>query len=305
MTESSSIGIRRAIHDDYDAIEAFTSQIWADRGGDYLPRVYHDWLEDDDEDGRKTFLAELDGEVVGIVQAVMLSADEAWFQGMRVDPDARRAGVSTALNEACFEWAQDRGATVGRIMVFSWNVAALGAARAGGFEPVTEFRWAHPVPDANAEGPLEVQADPTAAWRYWTDCGVREHLGGLALDPKESWAMSELTRADLERLAEETAVFTVVGDRGLSGMTYRTRTFEREIDDGEETVAEYGVGAWDDLEAARSVLAAISRDAAEIGADTTRVAIPETAGYVSDAAYACGGVSEEPDFVLEADLTTG
>ncbi|MHC3438500.1 N-acetyltransferase family protein [Natrialbaceae archaeon A-gly3] len=295
--------IRRATHDDYDDVLAITSGVWADRGGDYLPRVYHDWLEEDDAEDRKTFLAELDGEVVGIVQAVMLTLDEAWFQGMRVAPDARRAGVSTALNEACFEWARDRGATVGRIMIFSWNVPALGAARAGGYEPVTEFRWARSDPDPNAEGPLEVREDSTAAWRYFTDSDAREHLRGLTLDLEGSWAMSELTRADLEERAENEAVFAVIGDRGLSGMTYRTRTFDRETDDGEETVAEYGIGAWDDLETARSVLAAVSRDAAALEADRTRVLIPETAGYVADAAYACGDVSEEPDFVLEVDLT--
>src|SRR6056297_125314 len=128
----AAIEIRRATHDDYDAVAAFTGDIWADRGGDYIPRVYHEWLEDEPGQGTKTFLAEVDGEAAGIVQAVMLSPDEAWFQGMRVATDYRRQGVSRRLNEATFAWAREQGATVGRVMIFSWNATSLGAARASG-----------------------------------------------------------------------------------------------------------------------------------------------------------------------------
>ena len=303
MTAQTSLRIRRATRDDYEDVAAFTSQLWTDRGGDYLQHVYPDWLEDEDEDHKRTFLADAGDDVAGLVQAVMLSPDEAWFQGMRVNPDYQRQGVSQRLNEACFEWARERGATVGRLMTFSWNVAALGAARAGGFEPVTEFRWAHPVPDPDADGPHGVTEDPTAAWRFWTTSDARDHLRGLGLSADESWAMCEVTRDDLRELADETAVFAVENPDGLAGMAYRSREYDRETDDGEtETWAEYGVGAWADVPAARSLFAAVARDAATLGADRTRVLIPETVGFVSDASYAGAPVSDEPDFVLGIDL---
>ncbi|WP_246998555.1 GNAT family N-acetyltransferase [Halosolutus gelatinilyticus] len=327
------IAVRRATHDDYDAVAAMVSDLWADRGGDYIPRVYHEWLEDEGDETKKTFVAEVDGAVAGIVQGVLLSDDEVWFQGMRVAPQHRRLGVSRRLNEACFAWARDRGATVGRIMVFSWNTAGLGAARGGGYEPVTEFRWAHPEPNADADadaGPgsvvdggdsdaYAVANAPAAAWRYWTHSEARAHLDGLGLAPEETWAVRELTRADFDRFADETAVFAVEGDSGLVGAACRTRTYERSADDGgegesegrehsdgestaTETWAEYGVGAWEDVGAARALFAAIARDAAVLGADRTRVLIPETVGIVSDASYAGAAVSEEPDFVLGIDL---
>lgn len=300
---TASIAIRRAEPDDYEAVAAFTAQIWDDRGGDYLSRVYHDWLEDPDDDSKKTVLAEVDGEAAGIVQAVMLSADEAWFQGLRVNPDFRRRGVSLALNEACFEWARERGATVGRLMIFAWNRPALGAARAGGFDPVTEFRFAHPTPDPDAEGPLPVIADSTPAWRYWTESDARAHLSGLSLSTDESWALQELCPDRLGALAEDTAVFAVDGEDGITGMGYRNRTYEREGDDGVTVCAEYGVGAWENVDDAAALFAAIARDAAECGADTTRVLIPETVETVSDAAYVGADIADHPDFVLGADLT--
>ncbi|SEH16590.1 Acetyltransferase (GNAT) family protein [Natronorubrum sediminis] len=305
--------IRRATHDDYDGVVAFTSDIWPDRGGDYIPDVYHDWLEDDEETGKKTFLAEVDGEAAGIVQGVMLTDDEAWFQGMRVAADHRRKGVSHRLNESLFEWAREQGATVARVMIFSWNQASLGSARYSGYEPLTEFRFAHPEPDPEPDtdtdttGSVRVSSDPAVAWRYWTHSDAREHLSGLGLAPEESWAMRELTRSDFERFDDETAVFVVEREDGVAGVSYRTRTYDRPVeDDGEETTetwAEYGIGAWEDVEAARSLFAAIARDAAECGADETRVLIPETARYVSDAPFAGAEIAEEPDFVLGTDLT--
>lgn len=303
--------IRRATHDDYDDVVAFTSDIWPDRGGDYIPDIYHDWLEDDEETGKKTFLAEVDGKAAGIVQGVMLADDEAWFQGMRVASDHRRKGVSHRLNESLFEWAREQRATVARVMIFSWNQASLGSARYSGYEPLTEFRFAHPEPDpdpaVDATGSERVSSDPATAWRYWTHSDAREHLSGLGLAPEESWAMRELTRADFERFADETALFAVEREGGVAGVSYRTRTYDRPVEGGDEetteTWAEYGVGAWKDVEAARSLFAAIARDAAECGADETRVLIPETARYVSDAPFAGAEIAEEPDFVLGTDLT--
>lgn len=317
-----TMNVRRATHDDYEAVVDMTSDVWADRGGDYLPDIYHDWLEDEPGRSKKTFLAEIDGDAAGIVQAVMLSPDEAWFQSLRVASDYRRRGVSRRLNEATVEWARERGATTGRIMIFSWNAASFAAARANGFEPLAEFRFAHPDPDPDPDPDVDapashaVSSDPAAAWRYWTHSDARTQLNGLGPAPEESWAVRELTREDFDRLADETAVFAVENETGVAGAAYRSRTYEREVDSSEtgggdanretntntETWAEYGVGAWDDVDAARSLFAAIARDAADCGADETRVLIPETPRYVTDAAYAGADVADEPDFVLGIDL---
>jgi hypothetical protein len=193
-------------------------------------------------------------------------------------------------------------------MVFSWNAAGLGQSRSVGFDPCTEFRWAHPTPDpdARAEADLVVDRDPTTAWTCYRRSPASNELRGLALDTGESWALSELTLEKLERAAEETAVVSLVDDvdERVRATTFRVRDYERENDEGEaERWAEYGVGVWSDLAAAKALFAAIARDAASVGADRTRVLIPETVRYVSDAAYGRAGFSDEPDFVLEKDLS--
>ena len=289
---------RPATHDDYDAVAAFTRNTWED--GDYIPRIYHDWIEGDDQ---LTLVAEVDGEIAGIAQFVLLSEWEAWGQGLRVHPDYRGQGIALTLAHDLFDWATDQGTSVARVMVFSWNEPGLGNARAVGYDPITEFRWAQPDP-RGADPALEITSDPNAAWHYWTDSDAREQLHGLALDFEEIWALSELTRDDLVRAADETALFAVQND-GTRGMGFRIREYERENDDGdEETWAEYGVGAWDSVPAAESLFDAITDDAALLGADRTRVLIPETPQYVSDAVYVRAGVADEPDFVFAADLTS-
>lgn len=294
----SGFEIREATHDDYEDVAAIAEQTWG--GDDYLTDVYHDWLEGED---RYTLVGTVDGSVAGIAQVVMLSPYEAWGQGLRTAPDHRGKGISEAITYELFDWARDQGAVVSRAMVYSWNQAGLGQSRATGYEPVTEFRWIRPEPEPGTL-PDSVTCDPDAAWGYWTTSDAAATLSGLTLSMDESWAAQELTRDLLARAADETTVLTVADDDGTHGFAYRSRTFEGETDDGEPAMwAEYGVAAWDSIETARTLIEAIKVDADNCGAGRIRVLIPETAGYVSDAAYIRSNIGEEPDFIVAADLT--
>ncbi|WP_418281179.1 N-acetyltransferase family protein [Halorubrum sp. DTA98] len=329
----SRITIRRARPDDADAIAAFTDDTWGDRHEDYIPRVFAEWARTDG-DGQRTLVATLtresaedvteagavrsetlvDGDgtgaaaagdpeaVVGCIQGVLLSEWEAWAQGIRVNPTVRGVGVGTRLTEAVLDWAREAGATVCRNMVFSWNAAGLGQSRAVGFDPTTEFRFARPEPDPDAAAAALDDPDPDGAWAFWQNCDARDHLRGLALDPAESWACSELTRDRMATAAAEGRLIAV-GDDGITGYAIRTRIEERETDDDVERHAVYGVAAWRDTEAAGTLYDAIARDAAERDADATRVVIPETVGHVSDTAANRIAVDGEPDFVMSAALT--
>jgi GNAT superfamily N-acetyltransferase len=305
----SEMEVRQATPEDREAVVAFTENTWPERGGDYIPRVYDSWMESEGADQRTFVLdPEEEGVLAGLCQGVLVSDHEAWAQAMRVNPEYRGQRVSPQLTYALFDWAAERGASVCRNMVFSWNAAGLGQSRSVGFDPCTEFRWAHPTPDAEAraETDLVVDRDPRTAWTCYRRSPASDQLRGLALDTGESWALSELTLGKLERAAEETAVLSLVdeADERVCATTFRVRDYERENEEGEtERWAEYGVGVWSDLAAGEALFAAIGRDAASVGADRTRVLIPETVRYVSDAAYGRAGFSDEPDFVLEKDLS--
>lgn len=326
--------VRQARAADADAVAAFTRETWTDLDReDYVPEVFPAWVESDGPTQR-TFVADPqtgDGGIAGVVQCVLLSADEAWGQGLRVNPAYRGEGVSVDLTRAVFEFAAEAGASVCRNMVFSWNVAGLGQSRAVGYEPCTEFRWAKPEPDPAAEPRTDadlvvvggagnevagdgtkvggsVEPDPKEAWSFWTASDACDHLQGLALDDAESWALSELTRERVVDAASDGRLLTVLDDgdesrsEDVRGFSIRVRTVD-DVGEGDERRAEYAVGAWADVDAAATLLAGVARDAAAVDADLTRVLIPESVTWVSDVAAARVGVSAEPDFVMAADLT--
>ena len=290
--------VRQARADDYEAVAAFTADTWDDREErDYVPDVFRDWVAGDRPDQR-TVVVDVDGRAAGLCQAIMLTDHEAWLQGMRVDPEYRQAGLGLRMVGDLFEWAEERGATVARNMVFSWNDAGLGQSVAAGFEPVTSFRWAEPSPYEGTTS-ATVDPDPAAAWRYWTDSDARTALRGLALDADRSWALSELTREGLHDLADDQRVFAVKLD-GTRGMACRVRPAAGGED---ERIAEYGVAAWDDTDAADALFTAIRDDAAEIDADAVRVLFPETPRHVAQAAFVRAETGDWPTFVTAADLT--
>lgn len=300
---------------DADEIATWTRDTWPDAPAeDYLPRVIEEWATSEDSDVR-TLVAVVDDVVVGVCHAAMLGPEEGWLEGIRVHPDHRGAGHGPAMTEALLDWCRERGGTVARNLVFDWNEAGLGQSRAAGFEPVTTCRWAHPEPEGGVD-PEGVRADPATAWRIWTASDARWHLGGLAMDPEESWAISELTRDRLEATADGEGIIALVRNN-IRGMAVRTRTVERDVSDdsactdtgsdGErstatETVVEYGVTTWANLASCEGLLDAIRADAAALGADATRVLIPDTARCLSDVAAAGAELSDEALVVHAADL---
>ncbi len=289
--------VRQARLDDHEDVSAFTEDTWADRdGSDYIPEIFPRWVENNGPT-QHTAIAEVEGKPVGICQAQVLADDEGWLQGMRVDPDYRGEGHGSAMLEYLNDWLRDRGVTAARNMVFGWNTMGMGQSRAGGFDPHIACRWARPDPEA-VDVSASVVEDADAAWRYWTHSEARRALDGLGLADDESWAVTELTRGRFDRLVE--------GGRPLAVVEERTRAMTVRYDlrehDG-ETVADYAVAAWEDADAAATLLDAIRADAATVEADAVRVCIPETTRHVSDVALARSAISDRPVYIFSADLT--
>lgn len=316
----SEFTVRTATIDDHDDVREITVDTWPDReGDDYLGRVYPTWLTAGDRP-KHTLVVEHSGTVVAIAQGVLLTDDEAWGQGLRVHPEYRGQRLSQLLTAALFDWVRDEGASVVRVLVHAWNEAGLGQTRASGYRPAGTFRWVHPPVGSEgrasahltaidrpwlAEVPTaSVTADPSAAYRAFQASPGAAVVGGLGLSLDESWALAEVTPTVLARAADETAVFAVRSDAGTTAMSYRSRLFDREDDDGAvTTTAEYGIATWSDLGSAARLLDAIASDAAEAGADRARVAVPDRPRYVSDAALCRSTVAESADVVMAADLT--
>ena len=81
MTAADDVEVRRARHGDREAVVDFTEDTWPELDGDYIPRVFEEWVDTDGPEQR-TLVATVDGRPVGVLQVVLLSDHEAWAQGM-------------------------------------------------------------------------------------------------------------------------------------------------------------------------------------------------------------------------------
>ncbi len=121
--------------EDQPAIASFTKDTFS--WGDYVTRVYKDWLAD--PDGMVMVAADQTDRAIGMAKVALLSPAEAWAQGARVHPDWRRRGVGSAISAELWAWAAERGARVVRLMVEDWNEPARAQVAAMGFRAVSQW----------------------------------------------------------------------------------------------------------------------------------------------------------------------
>src|SRR5262245_51361881 len=124
MTELSSqtgkeLIVRRARPEDRAAVLAFCAQTWD--GGDYIDDVWDEWLADE---RNVPLVGVLDGTPVALERVRMLSDDEAWLEGIRVDPAYRRHGFGRIMVSRGLVAARELGATVARLLTSDTNVAS-------------------------------------------------------------------------------------------------------------------------------------------------------------------------------------
>jgi GNAT superfamily N-acetyltransferase len=110
------IAVRPANSQDRDTVLEFCAHTW--EWGDYIEHVWDDWLHN--PNGR-LFVATVDGQPAGLINMRMLSATEAWLEGLRVAPAYRNHGLARELYLVAQAEAMNRGATVARQTVEAKN----------------------------------------------------------------------------------------------------------------------------------------------------------------------------------------
>jgi N-acetylglutamate synthase-like GNAT family acetyltransferase len=151
--------VRPARQEDRDAVLAFCANTWSE--GDYIESVWDAWIADE---AGAFLVAELDGRPVGIVHMRMIAADEAWLEGIRVDPALRRRGAGRVLTSRALVAARDAGASVARLFTSSSNVASQKLVAQFGFTRVAEvIQYDASAASAETQAPFQDDTIPAGA----------------------------------------------------------------------------------------------------------------------------------------------
>lgn len=176
------IVIRQARPEDREAVLAFCVNTWD--WGDYIEQVWEAWVQNP----AGCLLVALDGEQpVGLVHMQMLSASDAWQEGMRVDPTYRKQGIAHRLGTEATAEAMRRGATSVRLLTDQVNTGSIHLVegmhfrRVGAFAPYNAPQL-DSVPRSNASQDHIVLARPEDIddiITYLDDSNVFPVVGGM------------------------------------------------------------------------------------------------------------------------------
>lgn len=92
---------RKLVHEDYDDIVDISKDIWG--GTDYLPYVFHKWV--DDEGFFMGAVDEAKDKVVGVGKYTILHDDSGWLEGLRVHKDYRGKKIGKEISYKLFKIA--------------------------------------------------------------------------------------------------------------------------------------------------------------------------------------------------------
>jgi hypothetical protein len=164
-----------------------------------------------DPSGQVTVATDDADHAIAVGRGLMLSSDEVWIQGARVEEDWRRKGIASAVGESIVSWSKSQGAKVARLAVEEWNTPARGQVENINFRVVS--RWVVASRSVDASAPMvpgnggkrakarrKLQQAPSAeaepAWLSWRSGPLVKPGRGLHVS---HWRWSLMHLADLQQ----------------------------------------------------------------------------------------------------------
>ena len=209
-----------------------------------LPAEWDAWAEEP----AHQVLVEEDGTVIGALHVALVSATEAWLEGLRVRADRQGAGIGRRLVAEGEALAKRFGAATARTAIPGHEYAAQAVAERAGFRP---FARAIVQEMAIAEGPIDVpydalvrdaDASDVAALTAWLRAGETLHAW-QNLVPL-GWRFRTLLPPLVQGLVKDRRVLRAGESvEGVAFFTVRGTTVVIALLDGSATVIPALVGA--------------------------------------------------------------
>lgn len=128
------IKLREATKADRDGILKIASSTW--EGWDYVPLFLDEWLQ---EGG--LYVAEMEGEIVGMTKTTELSPGELWLEAIRVSEERREHGLGRWIAEEQLRRALDTHPRSIRLSTADINTASLKIIHHLGFREYVVFHY--------------------------------------------------------------------------------------------------------------------------------------------------------------------
>jgi GNAT superfamily N-acetyltransferase len=230
--------IRDAERKETEEILAIASRTWD--GWDFIPLLINKWFE---EGG--LFVAEDNGEIVGVTKTTTLSQGNLWFEGIRVREDLRGRGIGKALANFQLEEAKKQNPTSIRLSTAEVNISSIKVITQMGFKKIHEFGYME-LRDPHAHDPgeiVQVEKDCDTIFTYIRKSSYYTSAKGLF---PWSWIFRDITPALIESIIQDERIFSMKKDSHISGLLillphrYSKKTTEISFIDGEsEKIIEY------------------------------------------------------------------
>jgi hypothetical protein len=230
------INVRLGAPADRDAIVAFSSDTWD--GYDYIPQVIDEWLVPSDgivlvatvgDAGGGPAAVDANGEalapgtVIATTRVTMLSSDEAWLEGIRVDPRVRGMEVASDLQVAELQWIEAHRARVVRYITSEVNTGSLKLGARHGLVEIGRWRsrGRHDDHDEDASARSAAQIEQELAgvgrsgladWSWVSE--DRAFTAAHGLYEYRGWAFQELTEERFARHLARREVYRAFGEDG-------------------------------------------------------------------------------------------
>lgn len=206
----SQVRVRKAADRDKSPILEICRKIWD--GGDYVPRVWDDWIRD-----KKGHLvvATVGTTPVAVAHAYLQSPDVAWLEGVRVHEQYRGIGIAGRLNHDLASWAAAEGARVARLCTGSSNLASRKHLAKVGWEVMQTFQRLDSTRDLSTK-PSSIMRPRKPLKGLWGWLVSRPEFADNRAMYSDGWTWHPLTSRSFNRQIANRRVLLTARNRQLS-----------------------------------------------------------------------------------------
>lgn len=205
------IGFKHAGPEDKAEIIAISKKIWD--GHDYVSTVYDKWVAD--IDGFFVCVT-YDSAIAGFAKVSMHGDNDAWLEGLRVDPSKRGLGLGKQLTRYCIERCLNRHIENIRLSTYIGNHESIGIIESHGFKRVAEYKALfRPINPCEATPACyQTLSDPSLVEAALSGEALGEFYGYASFD----FTFEKITPRLLKGLVSEGAVYGLCIDGRIQGM---------------------------------------------------------------------------------------